>query len=337
MVQRSGRVCPHIHHAWKEVEDEARSPPRGNAGRPGPRRRRATRRRPPDVHDAQRRHRLGRGHHGLHADREAADCRGLGAAACRAQGRLAGPRRQEADEGAGDDDDRGVLQGGPGPVELAHDRPDADHLRLLPALHEAAEGEARPGHRPEGAPLREPERHGPRPRHRARLPRRHRRQGAGHRGPAVPRRPARQAGPGLPGQAGRQELRRLAQGRRLRRPQGRLPAPEHHDVQADGRGHRAPRAGVLLGRRRLHRVEGLRAPQEGPAEVPVRDDEGAPGPRRGEQAVRRADRDGQRGRRVGQDRGRGQRLPRQDLGRHGRDRQVRPRRCRSARCRGRSS
>ena len=64
--------------------------------------------------------------------------------------------------------------------------------------------------------------------------------------------------------------------------EGRLPAPEHHDVQAHGRRQGALRAGVLLGRRRVHRVEGLQAAQEGPAEVPLRDDEGA-APARGEE------------------------------------------------------
>ena len=129
----------------------------------------------------------------------------------------------------------------------------------------------------------------------------HRGQGAGDRRPALPRRPAGQARPGLPGEARRQDVRRLPEGRRLRLAQGRLPAPEHHDLQAHGGGHRAPRAGVLLRRRRVHRVEGLRAAEEGPAEVPVLDDEGAAGPRRGEQAVRGADRDGERGRGLRQD------------------------------------
>ena len=50
-------------------------------------------------------------------------------------------------EGPGDDDARRVLQGRPGPLELAHDRPDAHHLRLLPALHEAAGRPAREGDR----------------------------------------------------------------------------------------------------------------------------------------------------------------------------------------------
>ena len=52
--------------------------------------------------------------------------------------------------------------------------------------------------------------------------------------PAVPRRPAGQAGSGLPGEARREVLRRLAQGHRLRRAQGRLPAPQHDDLQAHG-------------------------------------------------------------------------------------------------------
>ena len=52
--------------------------------------------------------------------------------------------------------------------------------------------------------------------------------------PALPRRAARQAGPDLPGEARRQDLQRLAQGHHLRRAQGRLPAPQHDDLQADG-------------------------------------------------------------------------------------------------------
>ena len=44
---------------------------------------------------------------------------------------------------------RRVLQGRPRPLEFAHDRADAHHLRLLPALHEAA---GRPtGARPPGS------------------------------------------------------------------------------------------------------------------------------------------------------------------------------------------
>ena len=61
----------------------------------------------------------------------------------------------------------------------------------------------------------------------------------------------------------------------LRRGQGRFPAPEHHDLQAHGGGQANSRAGVLLGRRRVLRVEGVHSAQEGPAEVPLRYDEGA--------------------------------------------------------------
>ena len=38
-------------------------------------------------------------------------------------------------KGPGADDRGRVLQSGPGPFELAHDRPDAHHLRFLPAMH----------------------------------------------------------------------------------------------------------------------------------------------------------------------------------------------------------
>ena len=127
---------------------------------------------------------------------------------------------------------------GPGPVEFAHHRPDAHHLRLLPALHQAAGRPARQGHGAEGAPVRQPERHRQGPRHRARRAGRHHRQGAGDHRSAVPRRAARQAGPGLPGEARRQDVRRVAEGHRLRRAEGRLPAPQHDDVQADGRATR---------------------------------------------------------------------------------------------------
>ena len=104
---------------------------------------------------------------------------------------LAGPRGREEVEGAGDDDARRVLQGRARALELAHHRPDAHHLRLLPALHEAAGRPAREGHRPEGAPVRQPERDRQGPRHRARRAGRHHRQGAGDRRARVPRRPAR--------------------------------------------------------------------------------------------------------------------------------------------------
>ena len=48
------------------------------------------------------------------------------------------PGRREEVQGPGDDRAGRVLQGRPRPLEFAHDRADAHHLRLLPALHEAA-------------------------------------------------------------------------------------------------------------------------------------------------------------------------------------------------------
>ena len=67
----------------------------------------------------------------------------------------------------------------------------------------------------------------------------------------------------FPVKLGSSDVQRVAEGHHLRRAEGRLPASEHDDVQADGGRHRAARAGVLLGRRRVHRVEGLHAAEEG--------------------------------------------------------------------------
>ena len=128
-----------------------------------------------------------------------------------------------------------VLQGRPRPLEFAHHRADAHHLRLLPALHEAAGRPTGAGHRPQGPSVRQPERHRQGARHRARLAGGPGRQGAGHGGPAVPRRDDRQAGADLSGEARRQDVQPVARRHHLRRAQGRLPAPEHHDLQAHGR------------------------------------------------------------------------------------------------------
>ena len=106
---------------------------------------------------------------------------------------LPGPGRREEVQGPGDDRAGRVLQGRPRPLEFAHDRADAHHLRLLPALHEAAGRPAGQGHRPEGPPVRQPERHRQGARHRARLAGGPARQGAGHGRSAVPRRDDRQA------------------------------------------------------------------------------------------------------------------------------------------------
>ena len=46
-------------------------------------------------------------------------------------------------------------------------------------------------------------------------------------------------------------------------PKGDFPHPNTMTLQADGRRGRPPRAGVLLGRGRVHRVEGLPSPEEG--------------------------------------------------------------------------
>ena len=173
-------------------------------------------------------------------------------------GAVARPQRREGIEGPGDDPGRRVLQGRPRPLELAHDRADAHHLRLLPALHQAAGRPARQGDRPEGPPVRQPERDRQGPRHRARFAGRAARQGAGDGRSAVPRRDARQAQPVLPGEARRQDLHPDAGRRDLRLAQGRLSSSQHDDLQADGRRQADLRAGVLLGGRRLHRMEGLR-------------------------------------------------------------------------------
>ncbi len=214
------------------------------------------------------------------------------------------PRGRQEVQGAGDDHRRGVLQGRPRTVELAHHRADADHVQLLSALRKAAAGPTRQGHRPQGASLRQLERHREGARHRARRSGRHHRQGAGNGRPEIPRRSRRQSRSDVPGEAGYRHLQRLDQGHHLRCAQGRLPAPQHDDLQAHGRRYRAPRAGVLLGRRRLHRMEGLSAPEEGAAEIPLRDDAGAAEARRGEQALGGAGGDGQRGGGLGQERGR---------------------------------
>ena len=155
------------------------------------------RHRPPFVPHAQRRHRRGGGDDRHHLDARSARRAGregsgqqpkLGAT------HLARPGRREEVQRPGDDRAGRVLQGRPRPLEFAHHRADAHHLRLLPALHEAAGRPTGAGHRAEGPPLRQPERHRQGPRHRARLAGGPDGQGAGHGGSAVPRRDDRQAG-----------------------------------------------------------------------------------------------------------------------------------------------
>ena len=106
-------------------------------------------------------------------------------------------------EGAGVDDRGRVLQGGPGAVELPHDRPDAHHLRFLPAGHEAARRPAGQGDQAPGEPVRQSQRDRQGARHGAGGARGSGRPRAGNRRPEIPRRPARQARPGVPGEARR--------------------------------------------------------------------------------------------------------------------------------------
>ncbi len=57
------------------------------------------------------------------------------------------PECGEGAKGSRDDHAGRVLQGGAGPIELAYHRPDAHHLRFLPALHEAARRTSKPKQR----------------------------------------------------------------------------------------------------------------------------------------------------------------------------------------------
>ncbi len=246
-----------------------------------------------------------------------------GAPAARRPAAVRRPRRREEGQRAGDDDARRVLQGRARAVELAHDRPDAHHLRLLPALHEAAGRPARQGDRAEGAPVRQPERH----RARATAP-------SARRWPASSARSrrrsircsstaARQAGPDLPGEARRQDLQRVAEGHHLRRAEGRLPAPEHDDLQADGgrrrccssrsttRSAAASSSGRATSRRRRAQPK---YPYATMKELQAH--------AREEQALDRAGRDGERGGGLRQERGRDQRVHRQDHDGDGQHRQV---------------
>ena len=150
--------------------------------------------------------------------------------------------------------------------------------------------------------------------------------GAGHRRSLVSRQDARRTQSVIPVEARRQDVQSDAQRHRLRRDQRGLSSPQHHDGQAAGRRHRALRAGVLLGGRRLHRVERLHASQEEPAEVSVQNDGGTAEARGEQQADDRASDAGQRDVDLGQEPGGGLCLHRQDHGRDGGHREVRAQR-----------
>ena len=72
----------------------------------------------------------------------------------------------------------------------------------------------------------------------------------------------------FPREAGRQDADAVAEGRHLRRAEGEFSPSQHDDLQVDGRGYGAVRTGVLLGRRRVHRVEGLQPPKKGQPKYP---------------------------------------------------------------------
>ena len=225
----------------------------------------------PEFPDAHRRWRRGRRDDRVRGFARGENCQGSGnsgAAGCRPDtAALAGPERGAERERAGADDRGRVLQGGPGPFQLAHDWPDAHHLRFLPASHQTAGRQARQGDEASGEPVRKPQRDRQGTRHGTSRARGAGRERAGNGRPEISRQPARQARPGVPGKARRQVDRREPQGRHLRRHQGRLQASEHDDGQAARRQPRVARAGVLLGRRRIHRVERVYAAEEEPAEI----------------------------------------------------------------------
>ena len=183
--------------------------------------------RPPEVHHAQRCHFRGRGadrlfaigdrKQGAPADRRHAASRGQAVSPRRTAVRR--PERGEERAGPGDDGGGRVLQGGAGPLELAHDRPDAHYLRLLPAVHEAPGGPARQSDGTQGAPVRQPQRHGERARHGARRARGAVGPGAGHCRSLVSRQDARRTQSVIPVEAWRQDVQSDAQRHRLRRDQ----------------------------------------------------------------------------------------------------------------------
>ena len=107
------------------------------------------RRRPPGVHDAQRPHRRDGGDHRLLAGDAAATGRPASARSppVPASKAVAGSRCREEGQGPGHDHAGRVLQGRTGALELPHDRPDAHHVRFLPAMHEAAGRSAGEGDR----------------------------------------------------------------------------------------------------------------------------------------------------------------------------------------------
>ena len=88
----------------------------------------------------------------------------------------------------------------------------------------------------------------------------HHRQGAGDDRSGLPRRARRQPEPDLPGDARRRRPFNASLADIIYdAPKGDFPHPNTMTVQADGRRQGAAGAGILFGRRRLHRMEGLHA------------------------------------------------------------------------------
>ena len=227
---------------------------------------------------------------------------------------------------------------GPGPLELAHHRADAHHLRLLPALHQAAGRPARQGHGAQGAPVRQPERHRHGPRHRAR--RRSPASSARSR-PRWNRRSstslASNPNQTFPVKLGDKTFNVSLKDIVYDAPKGEFPHPNTMTCKLMA-------GDTVLLEQEYYSVgggfiewKGYEPPKKGAAEVPLRDDGGAAEARRGEQAVDRAGGDGQRGGGLRQERGGDQRLHRQDPHGDGQHRQGRPERAKPARCPGRSS
>ena len=122
---------------------------------------------------------------------------------------------------------------GPGTVLVAHDRPDADHLRFLPARGQAAGRPAGAGDRAQGPSVRQPQRDRQGPRHRARgagRPYRH----TSRRRSIRPFLDELAADPDkvFPVKLGAKTINVSLEGHHLRRAQGRFPSPQHDDRQA---------------------------------------------------------------------------------------------------------
>jgi hypothetical protein len=103
----------------------------------GPRPNRPTGGRPPCLHDEERHDGRGRGPRGQRPQRAPRRRPRRRRPPPSEAPKSPQPRCREEVEGTGDDRPRGVLQGRSRALELAHDRADAHHLRLLSALHEA--------------------------------------------------------------------------------------------------------------------------------------------------------------------------------------------------------